>query len=79
MSDIFERTFGILEFSQKTNKRIRFYYYDDFFRSFFGRIRGQQKVLLKLSDLYSDQHVLASREQKLKIYPTSRKLKIRLS
>ena len=43
--------FGILEFSQKTNKRIRFYYYDEFVRSFFGRIRGHQKVLSKLSDL----------------------------
>ena len=30
--------FGILEFSQKTNERIRFYYYDEFIRSFFGRI-----------------------------------------
>ena len=36
-------TFGILEFSQKTNEQIRFYYYDEFVRSFFGRIWGYQK------------------------------------
>ena len=46
-SDNFERTFGIYEFSQKTNEHIRFYYFDEF-----GRIRGHQKVLSKLSDLY---------------------------
>ena len=33
MSDNFERTFGILEFSQKTNEQIRFYYYDDFWEN----------------------------------------------
>ena len=50
-TDNFKRTFGILEFSQKTNERIRFYYYNEFVRSFFGRIRGHQNVLSKLSDL----------------------------
>ena len=50
-SDNFERTFSILKFSQKTNKWIRFYYYDKFVLSFFGRIQGYQKVLLKLSNL----------------------------
>ena len=49
--DNFEKTFGILEFSQEKNKWIRFYYYDEFVRSFFGRIQGYQKVLSKLSDL----------------------------
>ena len=34
------------------NERICFYYYDEFVCSFFGRIRGHQKVLSKLSDLY---------------------------
>ena len=48
----FEMTFCTLEFSQKTNEWIRFYYYDEFVRSFFGRIRGHQKVSSKLSDLY---------------------------
>ena len=43
--------FGVLEFSQKTNERIRFYYYDKFVSLFFGRIQGHQKVLSKLSDL----------------------------
>ena len=43
--------FGILGFFQKTNERIRFYYCHEFVRLFFGRIRGRQKVLLKLSDL----------------------------
>ena len=47
-----ERTFGILEFSQKMNKRIRFYYFDEFVRLFYGRIRGHQKVPSKLSDHY---------------------------
>ena len=36
---------------KKTNEQIRFYYYDEFVRLFFGRIRGHQKVLSKLSDL----------------------------
>ena len=49
-SDNFERTFGILKFSQKLNERIRFYYKICSF-VFFGRIRGHQKVLSKLSDL----------------------------
>ena len=38
---------GLLEFSQKTNKRIRFFFYDEFVCSFFGRIQGYQKVLSK--------------------------------
>ena len=33
---IFESTFGILEFSQKMNEQIHFYYYDDFVRLFLG-------------------------------------------
>ena len=39
----FERTFGILEFSQKPNVPIRFYCYDKFVCLFFGRIRGHPK------------------------------------
>ena len=35
--------FGILEFSQKTNERIRHSSKNEFVRSFFGRIRGYQK------------------------------------
>ena len=30
--------FGVLEFSQKTNEQIRFYYYDEFVRSFLGEL-----------------------------------------
>ena len=30
--------FDVLKFSQKTNEQIRFYYYDEFVCSFFGRI-----------------------------------------
>ena len=41
--------FDILEFHQKTNERIRFNSKNEFV---FGRIRGYQKVLSKLSDLY---------------------------
>jgi hypothetical protein len=43
--------------SKKTNDRISFFALNStknkVVRSFFGRIRGYQKVLLKLSDLYS--------------------------
>ena len=35
--------FGVLEFSQKTNKRIRSSSKNEFVRSFFGRIRKYQK------------------------------------
>ena len=41
--------FGVLKFSQKTNERIRFNSKNLFV---FERIRGYQKVLSKLSDLY---------------------------
>ena len=34
--------FGVLEFSQKTNKRIRRSSKNEFVRLFFGRIRGYQ-------------------------------------
>ena len=43
--------FGILKFSQKPNEWIRRISKNEFIRSFFGRIRGYQKVLSKLSDL----------------------------
>ena len=43
--------FDILEFSQKTNERIRFSSKNEFVRLFFGRIREYQKVLSKLSVL----------------------------
>ena len=35
--------FGVLEFSQKTNERIRCSSKNEFLHSFFGRIRGYQK------------------------------------
>ena len=35
--------FGVLEFSQKMNERIRRSSKNEFFRSFFGRIRGYQE------------------------------------
>ena len=40
---ISKRLFGILEFFQKTNKRIRRSSKNEFVCSFFGRIRGYQK------------------------------------
>ena len=43
--------FGVLEFSQKTNERIRRSSKNEFVSLFFGRIPGYQKVLSKLSDL----------------------------
>ena len=54
---IYKGIFDILEFSQKTNGRIRngrirFSSKNEFVSSFFGRIRGYQKVFPKLSDLY---------------------------
>ena len=41
---ILKELFNILEFSQKTKERIRFSSIHEFVRSFFGRIRGYQKV-----------------------------------
>ena len=40
---IFKGLFGVLEFSQKTNERIRRSSKNEFVRSFFGRIWGYQK------------------------------------
>ena len=37
--------------TKKTNELV-FYYYDEFVRSFSGRIGGPQKVISKFSDLY---------------------------
>ena len=42
---ISKRLFGVLEFSQKTNKRIPCSSKNEFVCSFFGRIWGHQKVL----------------------------------
>ena len=50
-SENLERIFGIIKFSQKTKERILFYCNDGFVCLFCGRIRGHQKVLLKLSDI----------------------------
>ena len=51
-SDNFEKTFWYSQIFTKTNKQIRFSSKNEFVCSFFGRIRGYQKDLSKLSDLY---------------------------
>ena len=43
--------FGVIDFLQKTNELIRFYYYATCFRSFFGGNRRPQKTISKLTDL----------------------------
>ena len=45
--------FGFFNFLQKTNKRIQFYYYETFCRSFFGRNWRQQKDIYNLTDIYN--------------------------
>ena len=56
--DNFEMIFDILGFFKKTNERIHFFWpnsiKNEFVCSFFGRIRGYQKVVSKLSDLWSN-------------------------
>ena len=46
---------GLLVFSnfpkKRTNEFVFYYYYDKFVCLLFGRIRGHQKILSKLSDL----------------------------
>ena len=46
---------------KKMNERIN--YQDKFIRLFFGRIRGHQKVLLKLSDLYPTETAKVTRSE----------------
>ena len=49
--------FGVIDFLQKTNERIRLYYYDTsgqlVFVCFLEKIEGTKKTITKLSDLYS--------------------------
>ena len=52
MSGNFEMVFGVIDFLQKTNEIIRFYYYANCFRSFFGGNLRPQKTFSKLTDLY---------------------------